>query len=348
MKKKLSYKELFLFCNELSILLHSGISLPQSINLLKQCFINLTVKGNLENIKNRLFSGESLYSSINKYNYMFPRLLIEMIGIGEESGELPKVLSKISYYYKSQEKIKKELRKSLSYPIIISIISFVIIIFLLFSIIPKFINLLQDFKSETPHFSRTIFNIVNFTNEYIMKIIAFIIIIISIGIYLLKNSNITEKLYNVIAQLPYVGIIYMKLQKSRLFMAIGIMMSSGMNIVSALEKSSIVIKDKKTVDKIMSIKDLVSKGNSLHRAFSITGLFSERVIAIINIGEERGNLEEIFIRLSERYETEALDNISELVKFVEPSIIIVVSIVVGIIIVSILLPMLNIMDSLII
>jgi type IV pilus assembly protein PilC len=342
---RLSNKDLYIFCDELSILLESGVNLPQSIGLLGEYFKNTMVKNSLVSINQGLFSGETLYSSINRYRFIYPTFLIEMIRIGEDSGELPKILKKLSYYYRGEEDINSELMKALSYPIMVFFVALSVIIFLVFNILPNFIQLLVSFESEIPKYSKIIFSVVNYLNNNIYFISLILISLTLFLLYYFKTHRGSQRFYSIIINTPYIGKIYKKVQISRLFMTIGIMYSSGMNILDSLEKSTAVIKNTIILGKVNEIKNSILKGNSLSKSFNDSSLFSHSVIAMIAIGEERGNLQDIFIKISERYEKEVLQSINTWIKYIEPMIIIIISILVGIILVAILIPMLSIMDS---
>lgn len=269
-----------------------------------------------------------------------------MIRIGEDSGELPKIFKKLCGFYKSQEEISKELKKSLSYPIMVFLMAVSIISFLIFNILPSFIQLLESFKIEIPKYSKAIFLVVNYFNNNIHYVT---IILLGINLYLLyyfKTSRGEEKFYSILINMPYLGTIYKKIQISRLFMAMGIIFNSGMSILDSIDKSSTLIKNTIILNKIEEMKNSILKGETLSKAFKKSDLFSQSVNTIIAIGEEGGNLQDSFIKISEKYKGEVLDCIGKWIKYIEPIAIIIVSIVVGIIIMSILIPMLSIMDYL--
>ncbi|WP_027624694.1 type II secretion system F family protein [Clostridium lundense] len=335
-----------MFCYELSILLESGVSLPNSIDLLQDYFKDVIVKSSLKSIKEGLYLGQTLHFVINKYSFIYPTFLIEMIRIGEESGELPKILKKLSSYYKYGEEISKELKKSLSYPIIVLCVAISIISFLIFNILPKFIQLIESFKIPVSSLSKAMFSFVKYANSG-KHYIAFILL--GLNLYLLycyKTSGEWKKIHNILINIPYLGKVYKKIQISRLFMAMGITFSSGMSILDSIEKSSMLIKNKLILKKIEEVRNSILKGQCLSKAFKKSDLFSESVNSIIAIGEEEGNLQDIFSRISERYKEDVLECIEKCVKYIEPIIIVIISILVGVITISILMPMLSLMDSL--
>lgn len=335
-----------MFCYELAILLESGVSLPNSIELLEDYFKDSIVKSSLKGINEGLYLGETLYSSINKYSFIYPTFLIEMIRIGEESGELPKILKKLSNYYKCGEQISKELKKSLSYPIIVVCAAVFIINFLIFNILPKFIQLLESFKISIPRLSRIIFSFVNYVNNNTYYIVVILLGLNISFLYCYKTGRGLQKFHSILISMPYLGKLYKKIQISRWFMAMGITFSSGMSILDSIEKSSMLIKNTLILNKIEEIKNSILKGESLNKSFKKSNLFSESINSIIAIGEEGGNLQDIFVKISEKSKEDVLECIEKLVKYIEPVSIVIISIAVGVITISILMPMLSLMDSL--
>jgi len=148
--KKVNNEDLALRCSSLSMLLDSGVSISEALKLCKSQQSKIKLIESLESIRVGVLQGESLYNSMNNFKSIYPEFLMKMVYLGEESGTLQTILKELSDYYEKQNEIGKKITTSLTYPIIVLIVSILSISFLMIKIVPQFLKTLTDLGGELP------------------------------------------------------------------------------------------------------------------------------------------------------------------------------------------------------
>ncbi|WP_164508970.1 type II secretion system F family protein [Clostridium rectalis] len=342
---KPSNKSIYIFCKQLTILLSSGVTITQSINILSENNSNKIFKSSLLDINKNLLEGKSLSSSMKKYKLIYPSLLIEMIWIGEKSGTLSTVLEKLTIFYEQQYKMDNKLRKALVYPIVLCLVSFISILFLINNILPQFIDILKNTSVSIPKQTSFIIYTFKFFHRYkFIILIVFIFLIMFLHKYF-KSERGDYNLSKVKLKFPILKNIYSNLYIYKICTTLGIIIKSGMNINQSFEILSSVVKNKIIERKIIDVKECIQQGETLTNSFKNNYLFNSNFLSMIYVGEESGNLDNVFITLGKLSEEQVYITLDSMIKLIEPIIILVVSIIILIIILSIAVPMLDIIDT---
>ncbi|MBU5482960.1 type II secretion system F family protein [Clostridium sp. MSJ-11] len=318
--------------------------MPSAIDLMQEYFqFNMNVS--LKTMKDKLYLGGSFYSALKDFEKIYPKFYIEMIGVGEEAGILSKTLERLSHYYKRQFDIKKEVRKVLIYPLFLFIVTNIIISFLVVYILPQYISMLKEFKIDIPKVTSICFFVITSIYKNLYIIIPAIIISIYLLIISFKKGN--QLLHKLIFKIPYIGKIYKKLQISRVFLALAFMLNSGINIVDSVEKASNTLNSILLINMFDKSKKHILRGESFSKSLSKDSLLDKKHIILISSAEEKGELPEILYKLSSMEEEEVLYSFSRAAKYIEPIIITIMSLLVGVLVFTFIFPMVNLMDSLI-
>ncbi|AYD40613.1 type II secretion system F family protein [Clostridium fermenticellae] len=333
-----------MLCDSLSELLNAGISIVEAVRILYFGSNRKVIKNSLYNIYFALIEGKSMYDSMKQFNDIYPYFMLEMIGVGEHSGKLADILKDLSEYYKKQYKLSVNIRSSLMYPIIVFIVSIFTVLFITSSVIPQFITTLNSIHAKVPFFTYLFISMVNEFKNNISIIIFVIFITIFFFSRYISSDQGRRKFDYLKFKIPIVKNIYNKLLISRFSLVSGILMSSGCNVVTSIEKSMNVLNNKFIEDKISKILQYINSGRGIYDSFKYE-IDDLVLLYALKVGEESGNLENMLLKLGEEMQITLEYELRKLVKFIEPVSILILALFVGTFVISAILPIVNIMDS---
>jgi type IV pilus assembly protein PilC len=341
---KPSSKDLHIFCRQLNILLSSGCTLTNSLHII-QNQVNNKLKSAISSIQKELQQGNSLSQSMKKQN-LFSSFLVNMIVAGEASGNLDYVMDKLSIYYEKENKLKSKIGASLVYPFILSLVSLSVTLFLIVNVIPNFINIFNQNNIQPPFITKMLVNMSYVIKEYwyIISVLP-MIIILSLNIYIHKNPRGRYFIDNLKLKIPYINKIVNLITTCRFSRSFYILISSGVQVVDAIDISAKTIENKVVQDMLCKSKEEIKLGNSLYQSLSICSVFPNMFISMINIGEESGKLDNILSSISDFYEVELESKLNKIVSLIEPMIILIMGLVIGGIVMSIMSPMFEVMTT---
>lgn len=343
-QRKANLKDLSIICNSLNVLLKTGMNIIEVIKIIYVNCNKKVIKSSLNNIYLGLSEGKSIYESMKKFQDIYPYFMTEMIGVGERSGQLENICKKLSEYYEKQYKIYMNVKSSLMYPFMIFIISIFMIIFITNNIIPQFISTLNDVGGNVPLFTSITLGLLNAIKKHFLVInVTFFSGIFLFSKYI-SSSYGREKWDKFKLNIPVIRNIYTKFLISKFSLAMSILISSGCNIISSLEKSVNVIDNKFMEKKIVKSIQHIKAGRSIYDAFKCE-VEDLSFLYAVRIGEEGGNLDDMLLKLGEGFQRDVEFKLKKLVKFIEPMCILILAVFIGGFVISALLPIVNIMDS---
>lgn len=343
-KDNISKNKIIEFLKQFSILLKSGIGLKECLEILKEQENNKNFKRKLNDILDFLDNGETLSSAFSLTNE-FDNLTIGMIEAGESSGNLSKSMKILSDYYEREKKIKQKIKNSLYYPIILLIITFIVVIGIVTFIMPNYIKLFESYDPNSiPKVTRLL---ISFNKNIHLNIILFLFIIVSIYLihkYIKYDKDLNYKFSKAFFKIPIVG-KYVKILEFQRFSGIfSLLIDSGIEVIHTIEISSNTFKNFYLKERIKSLKEDILKGKTLYEAFKNVEEVPNMFLNLINVGENSSNLEEA-LSISNNYFTDlAEEKGKKITALFEPLIIVFVSIIVGIVVIGIALPIFNLIN----
>jgi type IV pilus assembly protein PilC len=345
-KGKLTYESISFFSNQLKVVIGAGITILQALNIINLQCKNQLLKENINIIVTEINHGESLNKSLEKMPHKFPSFFCSMVKVGEESGKLDSALSQISDYYYKEFKLKKKIRSAMAYPIFVSVAIFIFSIFSLVKFIPSFESIFATLNSEIPYTTQVILNLSSFARNNGLLILFIIIFIAIITKICLNHFKEYFRNFNIIMKVPLIGRVYKEDLEMKLSKILFMLISSGINVMRALEIAADTINDNITRKKLIEVISSIRNGYSLSEAMDKTVFFSEVIISFIKIGEEAGKLELMLQKLSIIYEENLDNDINKLTEIINPFMMLVLGGVVGILILSLILPMFTMLNTL--
>ena len=337
--KKIKARDIAIFVRQLATMVKAGIPLVQSFDIVGEGLENAGMRALVRDIRNELASGSSLALSLGKHPRYFDELFVNLIGSGEASGTLETMLDQVATYREKSEALKATIKKALSYPIAVVIVSLLVTGVLLVKVVPQFAGTFSSFGSELPAFTLLVLTISSAAREWWM-----LILIVPGGVVFAhrqihKHSAVyREGQDRLLLRVPVVGNIIFNSVIARFSRTLATTFSAGVPLVEALDSVAGATGSIIYARAIRQIRDEVTTGASLHHAIDSTGLFPTMLLQMVSVGEESGTLDKMLEKVATFYE-EAVDNaVDSLSSLLEPVIISVLGILVGGLMIAMYLP----------
>jgi type IV pilus assembly protein PilC len=272
----------------------------------------------------------------------FSSFFINMVKAGEVSGNLDKIFNNLSDYYDKENKLKSKIINMLIYPIILTITSVVITLFIIIFIIPNFQKIFDSNGVQAPTYTKIIINISTFIRDNLFYLLI-ILAIISIFIYhkIKNDKHLRETLFNI----SHIGELIKVIVSLKFSRSLYILLSSGVQIIEALEISSDILESEYIKERMEISIEYVNRGNSIGNSLELSNIFPALFISMIKIGEESGRLESILNVINKYYENELDLKIEKFMSYVQPTIIIFLGLIIGVIVISMVMPMFDIINA---
>ena len=335
---KLKNKELKLICKKISILLESGCEITQILNILKSQS-NKNLKNIFSNISNNLNKGNTISDSFQKTN-SFSHFFISMIEAGEVSGNLDRVMNDLYIYYDKEDKLKSKIITMLIYPLLLIIISLLSTIFMVFFIMPNFQKIFENNILNPPLITISIIKMSEFIREnyLILNVLFFILILLLLKI-ITNNKRIKLITSELKFKIPIVKNINTLIVTTRFSRVFKILIQSRIQIIDAINISAKIIDNNYILNKLSISNQYIRQGNKLSDSLEKSNVFPSLFVSMIKVGEESGKLEDTLNTITLFYENDLDNKINQIMKFVEPSITIILGLFIGGFTLAMVLPM---------
>ena len=340
---KVKKSDLAIFCRLFYTLINSGIKITQCLEIINENIKNPRLKESLIDINRDLYEGSNLSDSMGKFPKVFPSFCVEMIRAGEISGNLEEILQGLGDYYEDQSKMENKLKSSLIYPTLLIILSILLVIFMLSFVFPMFFNLLNNRDVSLPMSTRFLIFISNLVQNYWeIGILIFIGFLLGLNKYF-KSQKGRLFLDTIKIKSPLVKTLYRNIITANFSKTLSLLLSSGIPLIKSLEIVGKVINNRLIEKRLQVEISNIEGGKSLGGAIKSLGVFPSVLYSIVSIGEESGSLDNLLLKTSKYYYDEVRTSIEQFCKLIEPILMIVVGLIVGFIVISVVLPIFDIM-----
>ena len=337
----LSLKQTSQFFTNFSIMISTGLTVSSAIESLVDTETDKQISKMLVNISQNLRRGESLAHSIKISKPTIKSELIEMIESAELNGKLPKVLKDMNLLLDMKTKIQQRVTNALIYPFFLFIITLLVVNIILTQVIPQFALTFQDAGANLPSITQFLFDLSYFMTNYGVES-AIVLGTSVIGLfYLIKLDAVKNYLSDLFIKIPYLNKFIIDTNYNLFCRQMSINLLSGLQIDHALELSINSLPSISLKKSLKHIPEEIRKGSSLSKELRNAGIFPAYSLTMISAGEETGQLVDVFDRLSTQLNTQVENSIERLSKLIEPTIIIIIGIVVSVIAFGILSPILT-------
>lgn len=343
--RPLTNTEISLFCQQISLMINAGISAYESVLLLSDDAQTDSARKIYSLVLEKLEVGESLYTAL-KHSQLFPKYMLDMVKLGEMSGHLDEVLMSLSHFYEREKNISQSIRRAITYPLMMIVILTLILLVMIVKVLPVFSNVYQQLGSDLSSFSLQLLHfgisLTRYTSTFLIIFVLFILFIV----FLFKSSAGKKILNYIYSNLLFTKNFRHNVAASRFASGLALALESGIDIDQGMELTASLVDNPDMQKKIHNCRDRILSGENLSQSLVASGIFSPVHARMISIGFKSGSIEQVMNRIAADYEDETDDFIRHFLSILEPSLVILFSILVGLILLSVMLPLLGIMASL--
>lgn len=344
-KKKINLKELSILARQLGFLMRSGVSITKSLEIAHDQSQNKRMKEILAKCLEEVNKGRSLSECLSDEKDL-PKLMINLIKAGEISGRLDTVMLELSEYYKKLYKQKQKISQATIYPKILVGFSILVVTFLLAFVVPEFVNNLISGGGEIPVVTKALVVIGDLIKNNIIYIAGFVVgIVLAKKFVLDKNENFRIFMGKLVITAKGFGPLNKQIIAGRFASTFSILMASGVSVIETIDILGQVLENDYVQKKLAEGREEIQKGQPIGTTIQELNVFPLMLTQMITVGEETGVLDEIMIKTSEFYENEVEVAIEKLISMIEPILIISLAFVVLFIVLAIMLPLMNMIDT---
>lgn len=340
--KKLSAEELYAFSDEMRMMIESGISPLEAVTLMLEESGNSEEKEILSAMRDSIYDAGSLTLAMQETG-VFPAHYTYMLQMGEQTGKMDEVLHALANHYNREDEIRKAVKSAVSYPLLMVCMMLVIIVVLVTQIMPIFERVYAQMGSSMSGISGAVLGMGKFLGQYAVIFFFIVALLVALVIYLSKSEAGRQRLVRICSRNRSFRNIYDKIEISRFASGMAMTISSGMDIVQAVELAGGLVRSELLQKKLAVCKQELEDSIDIGEAFAKSGIFTGLYGRMAILAAKTGNLEQVMEKVADTYQKEADEEIYSLIAVVEPTLVIILSVVVGMILLSVMLPLLNIM-----
>lgn len=345
MKPTLTDSELSVFAGQLAMILHSGISVLEGISILREDNPSEEGQQILSTVYESLEMTGDLAQSLRESG-VYPEYFLKMTELGERSGTLEEVMDSLSSYYDRQHTLLTGIRDALTYPLILMGMLFAILAVLMTQVMPVFEEVFLQLGIEVGGITGSVF----FIGDLMQKGAAIVLLLVAAAVLFcflaLRTGKGKEQLIAFIQRIPLAASIYQQLARSRFANALSIALHSGLDMGEGFEIARELTDEKQFQTMLDQAAALIDEGNDFSDSLRQTGVFTGMDARMVSIGFKTGSAEVALQKISGSCQEEADNKIQNAVGMLEPVLTAILSILTGVILVSVMLPLLGVMANL--
>lgn len=340
-------KFLAIFCRQFAIMIGTGLSLVNSLQILAEQVLEKRLSKALDSIRLDVASGSSFTKALEKHRGLFPNVFIHLVEAGEMAGALPEVLDRLAVYYEREDELRKKISDALMYPTIVTVVAVTMVFVLLFFVLPMLVRNFTSFGVEPPALTQAVLNGRDWMVAHWYVVLGGILLAyILLRMYLQTPRGRRQK-DALKLSLPAVGELQKMVVFSRFCRTLGLLLNSGISMVHSLSILERLIDNTVISEALGQARLGVERGHGISAPLSNHPVFPKMLVQMIAVGEETGNLEKVLTQLSDYYDREVNFAVASLTKLLEPAVMLVLAVVVLFILLSVYLPMMQMVTTVI-
>jgi general secretion pathway protein F len=332
------------FTQELVALLDAGLSLTESIETLSEKEADVAVKRTLEQIRNRLFEGQTLSASLAEIPGSFPALYVATVRASERSGAIREALSRYVTYQQQVDVLRKSLVNASIYPAVLAVAGILVTLFLMVYVVPRFSGIYEDLGRELPFASRMLMNWGQLLQAHGLVIfLLFAAGCIAAG-YVFSRPQTRAALGRQITRIPAFGAQLRIYQLARLYRTVGMLLRGGTPAVSAFDMSAGLLSAAMRPS-LAAATQAVREGQSIANSLQHHALTTPVAARMLRVGERSGNMGEMMERIAAFYDDELGRWVQFMTRLIEPVLMTVIGLIIGVIVVLMYFPIFELAGS---
>jgi len=338
-------KEIARFTRQFSAMSNAGLPIIQSLTILEEQAANPTLKNVIHRIVQSINGGSSLADALALHPKVFDRLYVHMVAAGEAGGILDGILLRLAEYQEANERLKRKVKKAMTYPAMIAIVAVIVVIIMLTFVIPQFTSIFKEAGIALPWPTRVVMSLSDIIRDsFLIWLTTFIAFVVAVK-YILKVPKFRLIFDGYMLKTPLFGDLLTKSTIARFSRTLGTLLNAGVAITDALSVTAKTAGNSKVEQSIMYIQRSISGGKPIADPMTETKIFPPMVIQMTAVGERTGGLGNMLIKVADFYDEEVDAAVDTLTSMIEPLIIVILGGFIGFILISMYMPMFSLSDA---
>ena len=342
---RLKAKHLALFCRQFAIMLGTGLTLVKTLELLEAQAEEPAFAKILQSIRLDVASGTAFTKALEKHRAVFPHVFIHLVEAGEVTGALPEVLDRLAIYYEREDELRKKISEALMYPAIITSVSLLMVLVLLFVVLPMLVSNFAGFGVETPPITLAVLH----GRDWVVKhwyIVLGLILAIVFGLRAYVQTKQGRYIKDsLLLAIPILGELQKMVIFSRFCRTLSLLLDSGIAMIPTLQILERLMDNVVIKRAVQGATAGVERGEGISAPLEHHKVFPTMLVQMVSVGEETGSLETVLVQLADYYDREVNFAVASFTKILEPVIMLVLAVVVLFILISVYLPMMQMVTS---
>jgi len=339
--RKVNEQALTVFSRQFATMINAGLAMVRCLDILSEQTEDKKLQHTLIQVRRDVEGGSTLSAALAKHPTVFSTLYTSMVKAGEMGGVLDEVLERLAGFMEKDFGLKKKVQSALTYPVVILVMAMGIVFFLVTYILPTFVELFEGMNLDLPLPTKILISITKMAKDW--RFVSLFLVILGGGGFALGQYVRTpfgKKQFDLLKlNIPVFGLLNKKVAISRFCRTLGTLLSSGVPIMQALE-----IVGKASGNEIISmtvakVRESIREGESIASPLGASGMFPPMVTQMVAVGEETGNLDAMLSKIADFYDTEVEYMLASLTSMLEPIMIVGMGGIVGFIVISVFLPL---------
>lgn len=339
--KKVKARDLSVFCRQFNSILAAGVTILNALQMLSEQTENKTLREVTKEVQIDVEKGESLTSAMSKHRDTFPPLLIHMVEAGEASGSLEIAFERMAIQFEKQAKVQGQVKKALTYPIVVICVAIIVVIVMLVVVFPQFQEMFDSLGSDLPGITKMVIAMSNFVQHFWWLLILLVGLAV-LGIQTFRKTSNGQVFFSRLAlRMPIVNQLTVKSASATFARTMSTLLAAGIPLVNGVEIITKIIGNVIIKDALNDTVDEIKRGVPLSVPLRESGVFPPMVHQMTKIGEETGNVEGMLEKVADYYEEEVEVTTASMTALLEPMIIILLGVIIMFILLAIYIPILS-------
>ena len=346
-QKKITRRDLIDYFVHMEQVFEAGVPLIESLHDFREGLEASQLKDVMSSLIDKIESGKTLSEAMAAENKVFTNLMIELVKVGEVSGQLATMFGEMRDALRWQDELIAQTKKLMMYPLFVGAVVFGVLCFMMIYLVPQMTGFIIEMGGELPFHTKLLISVSDFFIEFWYLVLS-VPIMIFLGVKYMINKNETLRLVfdKNILRLPGIGPVLKKIILARFATNFALLYRSGIGVLEGLKITEGVVNNKYVEKEINYIHGLVTEGSAISEAFVRTGLFPQLVLRMIRVGEQTGGLDKSLINVSYFYNRDVKDSIDKVQSMVEPAMTVTLGLILGWVMLSVLGPIYDLIGGL--
>ncbi|WP_215111948.1 MULTISPECIES: type II secretion system F family protein [unclassified Exiguobacterium] len=340
--ERVKIEHLIMYVRQFATLIRAGVPIVRATSILRVQTESNVLKKALSQVEDDLKEGIAYSEAIKKHPRVFSNFFSSMALAGETSGNLEEALDQIGLQLQKQYDVKRKVISALMYPLVVSIVAIGVVAFLMVNVVPTFASIFGQLGGELPLITRIVVAVSDFIAAFWWLLLGLAILGVLTFTWMLKRDRERFVIDGLLLKMPIFGTIVMKSQIALLTRSLAVLLQAAVPILTAIEITERIVSNRVIRKGLTEARDMMAQGVPLHEPLMRNANFPALMTQMIAVGEESGDLDSMLNEVAEFYETEVETTTDRLKSIIEPLLIVVLASVVGVIVISIVVPMFQI------